>query len=122
MPNCDKYRVVNRTRKPLPANVDIFITDKVLIDLYLSIRSKEAREPVQITSKLKQELSNIYSIRPDKSLDGLGNAANYINLIYRDYIYDFTTLLLNPDILNDLDNQVRTGKIATVGSIAQQLY
>jgi len=90
--------------------------------LYLSIRSKEAREPVQITSKLKQELSNIYSIRPDKSLDGLGNAANYINLIYRDYIYDFTTLLLNPDILNDLDNQVRTGKIATVGSIAQQLY
>lgn len=122
IPNCDKYSVVNRTRKPLPANVDIFITDKVLIDLYLSIRSKEAREPVQITSKLKQELSNIYSIRPDKSLDGLGNAANYINLIYRDYIYDFTTLLLNPDILNDLDNQVRTGKIATVGSIAQQLY
>jgi len=90
--------------------------------LYLFLRSSESGNPLQITKKLMIELSNIYSIRPDKSLDGLGNAANYINLIYRDYIYDFTTLLLNPDILNDLDNQVRTGKIATVGSIAQQLY
>ena len=121
-PNCDKYDVVNKFRQSSPTNVDSILSDKILLDLYLFLRSSESGNPLQITKKLMIELSNIYSIRPDKNLDGLGNAANYINLIYRDYIYDFTTLLLNPDILNDLDNQVRTGKIATVGSIAQQLY
>ena len=122
LPDCDKYRVVNRMREQLPTNVDVFITDKLLIDLYLSLRSKEAKDPVQVTKKLKQELANIYTIRPDKSLTGLQNAAEYINLIYRDYIYEFDYLFLNTDVLNNLDNQVRSGNITTVGSIAQQLY
>ena len=122
LPDCDKYRVVSRYREQLPTNVDVFITDKLLIDLYLSLRSKEAKDPVQMTKKLKQELANIYTIRPNKSLTGLQNAAEYINLIYRDYIYEFDYLFLNTDVLNNLDNQVRSGNITTVGSITQQLY
>ena len=109
-------------RQPLPENIDSVITDKLLIDLYLSLRSKEAKDPVQVSKKLKQELANIYTIRPNKSLTGLQNAAEYINLIYRDYIYEFDYLFLNTDVLNNLDNQVRSGTITTVGSITQQLY
>ena len=40
----------------------------------------------------------------------------------RDYIYEFDYLFLNTDVLNNLDNQVRSGNITTVGSITQQLY
>lgn len=120
--NCDKFIVDNIRRQPLPENIDSVITDKLLIDLYLSLRSKEAKDPVQVSKKLKQELANIYTIRPNKSLTGLQNAAEYINLIYRDYIYEFDYLFLNTDVLNNLDNQVRSGNITTVGSIAQQLY
>ena len=121
-PDCDKYTVENRLRNPTFVNAADALSDKVLIDLYVSLRSLEAGDPVQVTDKLKRELSNVYAIRPDKELDGLQNALKYINLIYRDYIYDFDYLFLNPDVLIDLDNRVRSGKIATVGSIAQQLY
>jgi hypothetical protein len=98
------------------------LSDKVLADLYLELRSLEAKEPVQITQKLRTELANIYRIRPNQSLTGLQNVSNYINLIYRDYIYELDYLFLNPDVLNNLDNQVRSGNITTVGSITQQLY
>ena len=120
--DCDKSKVENKPRQSSPTNVNDILSDKILIDMYLSLRSLEARDPVQITKKLKRELSNIYAIRPDKNLDGLQNAVKYINLIYRDYIYSFDYLFINPDVLIALDNQVRSGKIATVGSIAQQLY
>ena len=98
------------------------LSDKVLVDFYLKLRSLEAKEPVQITQKLRTELANIYRIRPNQNLTSLQNVTNYINLIYRDYIYEFNYLFLNPDVLKKLDNQVRSGNITTVGSITQQLY
>jgi hypothetical protein len=123
-PNCGKFSVENVNRPPLPPGpqIDKILSDKFLADAYLDLRSLEAREPVQITQKLKAELANIYAIRPNQNLTGLENVVDYINLIYRDYIYEFDYIFLNPDVLKTLDNQVRSGNITTVGSIAQQLY
>ena len=123
-PGCDKFSVENRERIALPNNTQInkILSDKVLADLYLELRSLEAKEPVQITQKLKVELANIYRIRPNQNLTSLQNVTDYINLIYRDYIYEFDYIFLNPDVLKTLDNQVRSGNITSVGSIAQQLY
>ena len=119
---CGDFKVKNLQRAELPANVSNIMTDKVLVDLYLELRSIETKNPVQITKKLKQELANIYTVRPNKSMTGLENAAQYINLVYRDYLYGAGYIFLNPDVLKDLDNKVRSGNITSVGSIAQQLY
>ena len=123
-PGCDKFSVENEERVVLPNNeqANKILSDKVLVDFYLELRSLEAKEPVQITQKLRTELANIYRIRPNQNLTSLQNATNYINLIYRDYIYEFDYLFLNTNLLNNLDNQVRSGNITTVGSITQQLY
>mgnify|MGYP003117936381 FL=1 len=123
-PGCDKFSVENEERVVLPNNeqANKILSDKVLVDFYLKLRSLEAKEPVQITQKLRTELANIYRIRPNQNLTSLQNVTNYINLIYRDYIYEFNYLFLNPDVLKKLDNQVRSGNITTVGSITQQLY
>ena len=119
---CGTFKVFNRERQQLPANVDIALTDKLLVDLYLSLRSKEAKDPVKNVTKLRNELASIYRTRPDQNLTGNQNVAQYMNTIYRDYIYQPDYLSLDEDALNTLDNRVRTGNIATVGSIAQTIY
>ena len=119
---CGTFKVFNRERQQLPANVDIALTDKLLVDLYLSLRSKEAKDPVKNVTKLRKELASIYRTRPDQNLTGAQNVAQYMNTIYRDYIYQPDYLSLDEDALNTLDNRVRTGNIATVGSIAQTIY
>ena len=75
-----------------------------------------------MTKKLKTELNSIYYARPNANLTGAENVAAYINLIYRDYIYALGYPALNINVFKNLDNQIRTGKISTAGSIAQQLY
>ena len=119
---CGTFKVLNIDRKKLPTNVDITLTDKLLVDLYLSLRSKEAKDPVKNVTKLRKELASIYRTRPDQNLTAVQNVAKYINTIYRDYIYQPDYLSLNEDALNTLDNRVRTGNISTVGSIAQSVY
>jgi hypothetical protein len=121
-PKCGTFKVFNRERQQLPANVEIALSDKLLVDLYLSLRSKETKEPVKNIIKLKKELASIYTLRPDENLTGVQNVAQYINTIYRDYIYQPAYLALDSNVLKNLDNRVRTGNIATVGSIAQQIY
>ena len=119
---CGTFKVFNRERQQLPANVDIALTDKLLVDLYLSLRSKETKDPVKNITKLRNELASIYRTRPDEELTGNQNVAQYINTVYRDYIYQPDYLSLDEDVLKTLDNRVRTGNISTVGSIAQSIY
>ena len=122
--SCGTFRVENVLRPQLPSadpSSDL-LTDKELVDLYLSLRSIEARGPVKVTKKLKTELNSIYYARPNTNLTGAENVAAYINLIYRDYIYALGYPALNINVFKNLDNQIRTGKISTAGSIAQQLY
>jgi len=122
--SCGTFDVKRVLRTPLPTSntSDDLPSDKELVDLYLSLRSIEAMSPVKVTKKLKTELNSIYHVRPNPHLSGSENVARYINLIYRDYIYTLGYPALNRNVFKNLDNQIRTGKISTAGSIAQQLY
>jgi hypothetical protein len=122
--SCGTFEVKSVLRAPLAASnaSDDLLSDKELVDLYLSLRSIEAMAPVKVTKKLKTELNSIYHMRPNPDLTGSENVAFYINLIYRDYIYALGYPALNRNVFKNLDNQIRTGKISTAGSIAQQLY
>jgi len=95
----------------------------VISDFYLALRGTESQDSVRVGTKLKAELGNIYHLQPDKSISRLQNVAEYINLVYRDYIYEVDYVFLNRDILrNLLDNTAATGKLTTVGSIVQRTY
>ena len=134
--NCDKYKVEPYLRahasQTIDHNVPIVIpeaftnqtlTDKLLLDLYLDLRAIESHGAIPVTKKLRTELANIHKLQANKELTPMQNASSYINLIYRDFIYGVDYLSLNRDLLNKvLDNQTRTGKITTAGSIIQQLY
>jgi hypothetical protein len=123
-PGCAIPKIERPQRQSLGSSVDTgaLITDKQLANLYLNLRSAEAQTPVEITKKLRNELSSIYEATPDPDLTPLENVARYINLIYRDYIYSTSYPALNLNVFNNLDNQIRRGKISTAGSIVQQLY
>ncbi len=120
--SCGTFGVDNFLRSPLASNATGLTSDKILADLYFDLRSLEARNPIPNTQKQRSEMNGIYHTRPDADLPGLENVAAYINLIYRDYIYSTDYPALNQNVFLNLDNQLRTGKIATVGSIVQQLY
>jgi len=121
-PQCDKTTIKTFNRSHLPANVGGILTDKYMLDLYLNLRSIEVGSPIQISRKIRQEIAQVYHIQPDKSVSPLQNAAEYINLIFRDYIYTVDYLVLNDNLLKNLDNQARTGNISTAGAVTQQLY
>ena len=123
-PGCDGFKVDRTYRTPLASNTTnmALITDKQLAHLYLQLRSIEADSPVPLTKKLHTELNSIYEGRPNPNQSSLENVAAYINLIYRDYIYSTSYPALNLNVYKNLDNQMRRGKIATAGSIVQQLY
>tara|TARA_R110000824_G_scaffold105264_2_gene249105 strand:+ start:161 stop:1453 length:1293 start_codon:yes stop_codon:yes gene_type:complete len=118
---CNELVLKSRRRDSSPPDITTILTDKYMIDLYLELRSLEAGNPVQITLKLKTELANIYKLRPDVTLTGLENAIGYINMIYRDYIYDVTYPSIN-EFIKLLDNNAMAGTISTVASIATELY
>ena len=117
---CNRPYATTVYRAPIGAP-DTVVTDKYMLDLYLELRGLESKNSIQITQKLKNELANIYHLRPNKSLDSLNNGVDYINMIYRDYIYDVTYPSIN-DIINFLDSGHMRGTITTVGSIATELY
>lgn len=121
-PQCDKTTVKTFNRSALPANVAGVLTDKYMLDLYLDLRSTEVGSPVQLSSKLRQEIARVYHLQPDKNITPMQNAAEYINLIFRDYIYTVDYLVLNDNLLKNLDNQARSGNISTAGAVTQQLY
>ena len=121
---CNQMVLKTRRRQQLlPISPDIAntLTDKYMIDLYLELRGLEVGNPVQITTKLKTELANIYRLKPDPLLTELENAIEYINMIYRDYIYDVTYPSIN-EFIKLLDNNAMVGTISTVASIATELY
>jgi len=120
-PRCNKVSLKSRGRQLLPPDINTILTDKYMIDLYLHLRSLESGTPVQITTKLKTELANIYRLKPDSSLTELENAIAYINMIYRDYIYDVTYPSIN-EFIKLLDNNAMVGTISTAASIATELY
>ena len=120
---CEALRIENEFRTLLPANPTAILTDKTLLYFYLQLRSNEAQNALPITSKIRQEVKDVYLLQPTQNITPLQNSASYINLLYRDYIYSINYVFLS-DILSNknLDNQSRSGTISTAGAVAQQLY
>jgi len=106
----------------LPKAQDL-LTDKQLLHLYLDLRNNETDNNLPPTSRTRREIRDVYNVQPDKSLTKLQNGAEYVNVLYRDYIYD-SSYLLTLDVLTrfGLDNQSRSGNMSTAGAITQQLY
>ena len=126
LPNCNKYKVISKSRQPESAArsvVEGILTDKYMADLYLALRHAESGLQKAPSNKFKVEMSTIYSIQPNKSITPLQNVSEYINLVYRDFIYSADYLLLNEILLQEaLDNRAIRGKITTTGAIAKNIY
>ena len=112
-----------RYRAFLPPTAPDLLTDKQLLHLYLDLRNNETDNNLPPTSRTLREIRDVYNVQPDKSLTKLQNGAEYVNVLYRDYIYDSSYLLtLNVLTRFGLDNQSRSGTMSTAGAITQQLY
>ena len=126
LPNCDKYKIISKSRQSefaAQGAVDAVLTDKYMADLYLALRHAESGLSKDPSHKFKVEMSSIYQTQPKKSITPLQNVADYVNLVYRDYIYSIDYLFLNELLLQKaLDNQALGGKISTSGAIAKNIY
>ncbi len=122
-----------KTRKPLgvkPAeviegSVDASILPaKYLIDLYIDLRQAEAQHALTSAEvkTIKQEAYEVYTVRPRKNLTALQNVADYVNIIYRNYIYDDGAIVLQAFNAKRLDNRVSHGRILVEDDISRQLY
>ncbi len=93
---CDKFKVENITRTlliPGASIIDSVLTDKYMSHLYLNLRHIECKRPFRLTEKLYNQLSEVYSERPNKIMTPLQNTGAYINLLFRDYIYSKNYLM-----------------------------
>lgn len=102
------------------------LTDKFLIDLYIDMRQTEVLSPlspIRLRS-VKTQAYEVYQVQPNKEISRLQNVADYVNVTFRDYIYDFGSLALQLESGVDfsLDNRVRDGKILVEKNISRQLY
>jgi len=89
--NSDKFKVDLITRNNFAPNapiVDTVLSDKYMSDLYLALRHTEAQKPFRLTEKFRNEISEIYLMQPNKILTPLQNVASYVNIRFRDYIYE----------------------------------
>lgn len=105
---------------------DQILRDKFLIDLYIDMRQVEVMSPLSPArlQSVKSQAYEIYQARPNKEISSLQNVADYVNNIFRDYIYDFGALGVHSSNGVDLalDNRVRDGKILVEKDVNRQLY
>ena len=97
---------------------------KYLIDLYIDLRQAESQSSLtsSAVSTLKKEAYEVYAVRPRKDLTPLQNVADYVNIVYRNYIYDDGAIVLQARNAKMLDNRVGRGKILVEKDISRQLY
>ena len=97
---------------------------KYLIDLYVDLRQAEAKFPLTLSEvkTVKKEAYEIYAVRPRKDLTALQNVADYVNIIYRNYIYGDGAIILQARNAKRLDNRVSRGRILVENDISRQLY
>ena len=120
---CGQFNFESHLRAPLPAHPTTLITDKFMVMLYLTLRSNEVNNPLSSLKTMRLNVASVYQTQPDASITKAQNAANYINMIFRDYIYDIGYIFLNDTIRKEgVDNQARTGNISTAAAVTQQLY
>jgi hypothetical protein len=97
---------------------------KYLIDLYIDLRQAEAKFPLTLSEvkTAKKEAYEVYVVRPRKDLTALQNVADYVNIIYRNYIYGDGAIVLQARNAKRLDNRVSRGRILVENDISRQLY
>ena len=97
---------------------------KYLIDLYVDLRQAEAKFPLTLSEvkTVKKEAYEVYAVRPRKDLTALQNVADYVNIIYRNYIYGDGAIVLQARNAIRLDNRVSRGRILVENDISRQLY
>jgi len=83
---------------------------KFLIDLYTNLRQCEAKFPLSQAKlqSVKSEAYEKYHLRPNKNISRLQNVAHYVNLVFRDYIYDHGAIGLqfkNAVVVNRASNK-----------------
>ena len=113
-----KVKVVEREQKPV-INTQAELGDKFMCDLYLDLRSIEAQKPFRVAEKFYREMGEMYRLRPNQALSGVQNAATFVNLAYRDYIYNTNYLLYGSrsgiELLLGLDLPPPSGNIVKSG-------
>jgi len=99
---------------------------KFLIDLYIDIRQAEVKNPLSAfhLRSVKSQSYEIYQVRPNPAWTRLQNVADYVNTVFRDYIYDWGAMDLqfNNGVNFKLDNRVHGGKILVESNVKRQLY
>jgi len=128
--------VITKARKPLSLTVEQVLsgdmggtnlTHKFLIDIYAELRNTEVGKPLgnKKLQDLKRNAYSAYQLKVRPELTGLQNAADYINTIYRNYIYDRGAVRLqkrNAAGGKGVDNRARGGRIITESDLSRQLY
>jgi len=107
-PYCDKYTVETAVRPivtPDPTSttgypdlVESVLTDKKMVDLYLYLRSTEAKTPIRMCKQLRDDIYNMYNWGDGGNgyYSRLQLAAARINSIYKNFIYPGSAELLDP--------------------------
>ena len=121
LPHCDKYGVELEDRIPRPATgLRADLTDGYMMNFYLQLRHTEAQQPFRLTPQHYLDLNNIYTVHALKNITPLQNGAQWINSLFRDYIYGRNYLkYANRKSVNhllNLDTGPSFGTITTTGA------
>ena len=100
------------------------LPSKFLIDLYIDLRHAEANSPVSPAEvgTIKKQAYEVFAVRSRKDLTALQNVADYVNTIYRNYIFGNGAIFLQALNGKRLDNRVGSGKILVEKGVSRQLY
>ena len=102
-PNCagDPYQDHSGFRNKSTAALPNHLDDKFLIDLYISLRHAESKYSYPSIKSAALRAYDVYGQRPNKNHTALRNVLEYINQIYRLYVYPVNYGNINREI--DLD-------------------
>lgn len=90
-PNCagDPYHETNAFRQPY-TTMDALasqLDDKFLIDLYIRLRHLESKNSYPSLKNARKRAYEVYVHRPNKKYSSMRNVLEFINSIYRVYVY-----------------------------------
>jgi len=99
---------------------------RMLIDLYVDLRQTEVNAPLAPPKlkSVKMTAYEVYSVRPNQTLSPLQNVADYVNTVFRDYIYDYGAMDLQfkNGVNFALDNRTLGDTILVENASLRQLY
>lgn len=90
-PNCpdDPYKEINSFRTPYTTMGPLMsqLDDKFLIDLYIQLRHLESGNSYPSLKNARKRAYEVYVNRPHKNYSAMRNVLEFVNAIYRVYIY-----------------------------------